>query len=90
MVTTSGAAIVASVTTPMTLRDGRCIRLLDMLGEEALVYRIGQGMTWERVIDLQPAGERVVAKIVVHQQCYFVGESMSAFIATHNPINQKP
>ena len=90
MVTASGAAIVASTTTPMTLRNGACVLLPDMLHHDALVYRLDGTFAWEQVVALEPAGVRNVAKIVVHQQCYFAGETMDAFIATHNPLNQKP
>jgi hypothetical protein len=90
LVTTSGASIVASLTTPMTLRDGRCVPITDMLHREVIVYRLDGTFTWEEVIALQPMGTQKVSKIVVHQQCYFAGETMDAFIATHNPLNQKP
>lgn len=90
MITESGASIVASKTTPMTLRDGSCVMLPEMLGREAVVYRLDGTFRWERVVLLQEAGVRPVAKIVVHQQCYFAGETMNAFIATHNPGQLKP
>lgn len=89
LVTASGAAVVASVTTPMTLRDGRCVRLPEMLGEQALVMREGSLM-WEPVVSLEPAGVRTVAKISVRDQCYFSGEAADVFIATHNIQQMKP
>jgi hypothetical protein len=88
--TMSGASVVASLTTPMTLIDGRCVPITDMLHRHALVYRLDGTFAWEEVIALQPMGIQRVSKIVVHQQCYFAGETMDAFIATHNPLNQKP
>lgn len=89
LVTESGAAVVASTTTPMTLRNGRCVRLPQMLGEQALVMRDG-AIGWEKVVELQPAGIRTVAKISVRDQCYFAGEAASVFVATHNIQEVKP
>lgn len=83
LVTESGASVIASTTTPMTLRDGRCVRLPQMLGEQALVMRDGV-LGWETVIELEPAGVRTVAKISVRDQCYFAGEVAGVFVATHN------
>lgn len=88
LVTSSGATVVASVATPMTLRDGSCVRLPEMLGREALVMR-GEAFTWEEVVALDPAGVRPVAKISVSEQCYFAGEVDGIFIATHNVQQQK-
>lgn len=90
LVTVSGASIVASVTTPMTLRNGACVLLPEMLHREALVYRRDGTFTWEQVTALQPVGVRRVAKISVSDQCYFAGETLDAFIATHNIQQMKP
>ena len=90
MSTVSGASIVASTTTPMTLRDGSCVLLPDMLGREALVHRLDGSFQWEEVVALAPVGVRRVAKISVSDQCYFAGETMDAFIATHNVQQMKP
>ena len=90
MVTTSGAVVVASVTTPMTLRNGACVMLPDMLHRDALVYRRDGTFKWEEVVALEPVGVRRVAKISVSDQCYFAGESTDAFIATHNIQQMKP
>lgn len=89
LVTDSGAAVVASDTTPMTLRDGSCALLPDMLGREALVMR-GEKLAWEEVVDLQPVGDRRVCLISVRDQCYFAGEAPDVFIATHNITSVKP
>lgn len=83
MVTSSGASVIASESTPMTLRDHSIVKLPEMLGKDALVYRNGT-FAWEEVVSLEPVGERRVAKISVHNQCYFSGENKDAFIATHN------
>lgn len=90
MVTESGASLIASVTTPMTLENDQCVFLPDMLHRRALVYRLDGSFKWEYVVELTPVGVRPVAKIHVHNQCYFSGETMSAFIATHNPGVVKP
>lgn len=89
LVTSSGASVVASVSTPMTLRDGTMVMLTEMAGRQALVYRAG-GFAWEWVTSLLPAGSREVCKISVSDQCYFAGETGEAFIATHNIQNNKP
>jgi len=89
LVTSSGASIVASITTPMTLRDGSCIMFPYMLGHEALVMR-GGAFAWEEVVSLENVGTRPVAKISVSDQCYFAGEVDGVFIATHNVQQQKP
>ncbi len=90
MTTESGASIVASVTTPMTLRDGSLVMLPEMLGRQAIVYRPDGSFLWEIVVELQPGGVRRVAKISVRDQCYFAGETQAAFIATHNIGQIKP
>lgn len=81
----SGAGVIASDCTPMTLRDGRIVRMDAMAGEDVLVLRDGC-LAWEPVAELVPVAPRAVAKIKVHQRCYFAGESAAATIATHNPI----
>jgi hypothetical protein len=86
IVTESGASVIASEETPMTLRDGRSVTVADMLGEDALVRRDDGSMKWERVVSLEYAGLRRVAKISVHQTCYFAGRDSSATIATHNAL----
>lgn len=90
MVTESGASLIASVTTPMTLENDQCVFLPDMLHRKALVYRRNGSFRWEYVVELTPVGVRPVAKIHVHNQCYFSGETMDAFIATHNSGVVKP
>lgn len=85
IITSSGAKVIASDSTPMTLRDGRTIRLPEMLGEQALVRFASGELEWERVIFCEPVAPRAVAKIKVHQKCYFAGVVAGATIATHNP-----
>lgn len=86
IMTVSGAAVVASDCTPMTLRDGRIVRITEMFGEDALVRHADGTLAWEPVVSCTSVGSRTVAKIKVHQLSYFAGESTAATIATHNPI----
>lgn len=85
IVTVSGAQVVASNCTPMTLRDGSMVRIPEMYKEDALVRFADGRLEWERVVLVEPVGIRTVAKIKVHQHCYFAGIYAGATIATHNP-----
>jgi hypothetical protein len=87
IVTESGAAVVASESTPMTLRDGSTVYMPDMLGEDALVAD-ARGLTWERVVECQLVGFRDVVKIDINNACYFAGETGEARIATHNTLQK--
>lgn len=87
--TLDGAMVIASNSTPMTLRDGRTVRMPEMFGEDALVLRKGQTPYWSEVVRCVPLGQRTVAKIKVRQRCYFAGVITDLTIATHNPT-QKP
>lgn len=82
--TLSGAAVSASFSTPMTLRSGNTIPIVDMLGQEALVRSEDGSLEWELVTKVDYIGKRTVAKITVHQLCYFAGERADRTIATHN------
>ena len=84
--TSSGATVTASESTPMTLRDGRIILIGEMLGEDALVRHDDGRLVWERVLKVSRRIYKDVAKIKVHQRCYFAGSVAGATIATHNPI----
>lgn len=84
LVTESGASVISSIGTPMTLRDGSLTYLPDMLGRDALVFRASAGFAWEVVTELQPVGPRRVARINVRQQCYFAGDRAGAYVCTHN------
>lgn len=83
MVTESGIAIVASESTPMTMRDGSMMMFPDMLGEEVLVNDEGI-IRWERVVSLVSVGNRDVVVFNVNDQSYFAGEVGNRRIATHN------
>ncbi len=83
IVTTSGAAVVASDCTPMTLIDGTTCYMPDMLGKLALVDG-PKGLIWERVIECRYVKTRNVVFINVDNGCYFAGENPANRIATHN------
>lgn len=83
IVTTSGAAVVASDSTPMTLRDGSTCWMPDMLGHDVLVDG-PNGLRWELVVECEPVGEFDVVFINVTDTCYFAGEDPANRIATHN------
>lgn len=87
--TESGAAVVASSQTPMTLRDGSMVPIADMAGHLALVRDEFGRMVWEQVVKAEYVGLHPVRRIRVHQHCYFAGERADRTIATHNPV-QKP
>ena len=89
LTTVGGASVVASASTPMTLRDGTITYVPDMLGDDALILREDGSLEWEMVSECKPVGMKKVAKIKVHQRCYFAGAKPGAYFATHNPI-QKP
>lgn len=83
IVTESGAAVVASDSTPMTLRDGSVCSMPDMLGRAALV-RAGADLRWERVVLCYFFGNRPTMHVNVFDTCYFAGECPGLQIATHN------
>jgi len=87
IVTESGAAVVASDSTPMPLRGGGEAKLPEMLDREVLVAD-ERGLTWERVIECRPVGVRDVVFINVGDNCYFAGEDAGKRIATHNATEQ--
>jgi hypothetical protein len=89
IVSESGAAVVASDCTPMTLRDGSVAMITEMLNKEVLVFDGAGVLRWENCVSCLPVGERLVSKISVSDNSYFAGESPSLRIATHN-VNQKP
>jgi hypothetical protein len=85
----SGAELLQSKSTPMTLRDGRMIYTPALLGEEILVKR-GNDLAWERVVSLENIGERKVVKLSLGDLTFFAGTDPNATIATHNIQQMKP
>lgn len=88
MRSSSGAEIIQSRSTPMTLRDGRVATTDLMLGEDVLVNRRGI-LAWEPVVELIDVGVRTVVKLSLGDRMYFAGSDPRATIATHN-IQYKP
>ncbi|THD35718.1 MAG: hypothetical protein E7773_10245 [Sphingomonas sp.] len=87
LTTASGATVIASASTPMTLRDLSTTWVPDMLGHEALVKRDGV-LTWEEVVAVEFVGLRRVVLIGVNDGMYFAGEHAEAMIATHNIVSK--
>jgi hypothetical protein len=85
----SGAELLQSKSTPMTLRDGRMIYTPALLGEEILVKR-GNDFAWERVVTLENIGVRKVVKLSLGDRTFFAGTDPEATIATHNIQQMKP
>jgi len=88
LVAASGARVIQSRSTPMTLRSGATAYTPDMLGEEVLVSRAGV-LAWETVVGLESVGVRRVVKLNVGDRMYFAGTDPSATIATHNIAKQE-
>lgn len=88
MVTESGCEVIASDTTPMTLRDGSSKLFHQMANEYVLVDDHGR-IEWERVRYVEWIGIMPVAVISIHDQCYFAGTDPNRRIATHNVMDQK-
>lgn len=83
---TRSAAVAASDSTPMTLRDGTIVWIPQMLHHNALVRdRAANALRWEPVLDCAPIGMQLVAHIRVRQRTYFAGEEADFTVATHNP-----
>ncbi len=83
LVTASGARLIQSRSTPMTLRDGRTAYTPDMLGEDVVVCR-GGALEWETVVALARKGVREVVKLNAGDRMYFAGTDPALTIATHN------
>jgi hypothetical protein len=89
IVTESGISIVASNSTPMTMRDGSCSMFgPQMYGEEVFVNDRGE-LRWERVREVQYVGVKDVVLFNVNDQSYFAGEQGDRRIATHNASEVK-
>lgn len=83
LVTESGAAVRASGSTPMTLRDGSSNQFSQMFGREVRVLRDGR-MRWERVIAIGHLGKLPVVRLSLGGRSFFAGEGPAAMVATHN------
>lgn len=87
IVTASGIRLVASVSTPMTLRDGWLCNITEMQGREVAVLDEG-AFRWEPVTSVLSAGVRRVAHIHVGGRTYAAGSVHGRYIFSHNP--EKP
>lgn len=83
IVSASGIALVASKTTPITLRDGAIMLITDALNRE-LPVKDADGFRWERIVRVEEAGVREVSHISAHCSTYGAGEAQGAYIYTHN------
>lgn len=89
MTTVSGIQLVASATTPMTMKDGSVLMFNnDMLFQDVLVDDDGD-IRWEQVATMEYVGYRDVVKFNVDDQSYFAGVVGNRRIATHNAIQTK-
>lgn len=88
IVSACGAEVVASETTPMTLRNGDTVQMPEMFGEEVLIDDDGR-LFWDVVVACYPVGRRPVMHVNVSDTCYFAGVDGLMRIATHN-IYAKP
>lgn len=88
LITESGAALIQSASTPMTLMDGSIAYTTEMLGEKVLVNRYGV-LTWEPVIGMVDVGERKVVKVDLGDRMYFAGMKEGVTFATHNIIKNE-
>lgn len=85
LVTVGGAQVIASETTPMTLRDGTTVLIAEMLGREVVVDQDGV-LRWELVTECSVIDNRPVCYISVGGESYFAGTNPRYRIATHNPL----
>lgn len=79
----SGITCGVSESTPITLHDGRCIRVPEVAGHALPLFRDDQLM-WEACW-AEPIGPIEVARIVCNQCTYAAGDRPGFAIMTHNP-----
>ncbi|WP_147276203.1 hypothetical protein [Sphingomonas aracearum] len=83
--TETGITLTASVSTPITLRDGRQIRIREVLGEDVAVLDQGT-FRWEKITYIEEVGVRRVARVSVNNNTYAAGDEPERMIFTHNII----
>jgi hypothetical protein len=88
LVSSSGIELTCSTTTPLTLQDGSCISVFEVLNKE-LPVEDENGFRWEPIVEVQDAGYGDVATIYCENQCYAAGDVFGKYIWTHNLINTK-
>jgi hypothetical protein len=89
----TGASLIVSKTTPLTLRDDSIMMVSDLvIGIELPVF-YDDGRTevpfWDKVLDIEEMGELEVALISVGGHSYAAGETAGAYIYTHNKFIAK-
>lgn len=88
LVSESGIRLTCSDTTPLTLKDGSCIKSPEALNHE-LPVQDENGFRWEKIIDVIDAGLGDVATIYCENQCYAAGDEDGKYIWTHNETDSK-
>ena len=84
MTTVSDIQVIASDTTPMTMKDLSIMKFNDsMVGQLVFVDDRGN-LRWEAVKSMEYVGIRDVVLFAVDDQCYFAGVDGERRIATHN------
>lgn len=83
LVSASGIKVVASVSTPCTLRGGQVVNILDALGEE-LAVQDHNGFRWEKIVKVTRVGQRAVAHISANDRTYAAGTDYGRYIFVHN------
>lgn len=87
LLTETGARLVCSTSTPLTLRDGRVINVLAGAGEQVAVLH-GETLQWETLESVTPVAPRRVAHIHVGGRTYAAGADPKKLIFTHNPAKR--
>jgi hypothetical protein len=89
MTTVSGCQVIASDTTPMTLKDGSAAMFgPDMIHHEVLVDDFGD-IRWEGVKSMKYLGILDVVLISIDDQNFFAGVNPLRRVGTHNAIQMK-
>lgn len=81
--TSSGITLTASDSTPITIRDGSSINILQSIGKEVPVWDNGD-FHWEEIVALHDEGYRNVALLNAGNSTYAAGNQKNRFIFTHN------
>lgn len=82
----SGATLITSTSTPLTLDTGKCISIAEVEeGKTRLpVKHYSADPRWERIVRVEDVGVREVMVICVGGQNYAAGEQNGHFVYTHN------
>ena len=90
----TGASLIVSKTTPLTLKDNRLILVSDLeLGTELPVFYESDELYplpfWDQVSEIEEMGMLLVCLINIGGHSYAAGEKRGAYIYTHNMAQQK-